>query len=113
MDQSGSLVAADRLRFDFTHHEAVGHEVLAGVEDQVNTWVLADLPVHTASMGFNEARAAGARALFTEKYGDVVRTVGVPDVSMELCGGTHCASTGQIDRIYLWYLAIGTGADAA
>ena len=99
VDQSGSLVAADRLRFDFTHHEAVGHEVLAGVEDQVNTWVLADLPVHTASMGFNEARAAGARALFTEKYGDVVRTVGVPDVSMELCGGTHCASTGQIGSL--------------
>lgn len=99
VDQAGSLVAPDRLRFDFTHHEAVGHDVLSKVEDQVNGWVLADLPVHTALMDFKEAREAGARALFTEKYGDVVRTVKVQDVSMELCGGTHCGSTGQIGSI--------------
>ncbi|MEI6500130.1 MAG: alanine--tRNA ligase, partial [Armatimonadota bacterium] len=96
VDQSGSLVTPDRLRFDFTHQEAVGAEVLAQVEDQVNRWILGDRPVETASMSFTEARESGARALFTEKYGDVVRTVKVEGVSTELCGGTHCASTGQI-----------------
>ncbi|MBU0608703.1 MAG: alanine--tRNA ligase [Armatimonadetes bacterium] len=99
VDQSGSLVAPDRLRFDFTHHEAVGREVLDEIEDQVNAWVVADLPVQVAAMGFQEARDSGARALFTEKYGDVVRTVTVADVSMELCGGTHCSSTGQIGSV--------------
>jgi alanyl-tRNA synthetase len=96
VDQAGSLVAPDRLRFDFTHHEAVGHDILAQVEDQVNRWILANVPVHTATMGFAEARESGARALFTEKYGDVVRTVKVEGVSTELCGGTHCGSTGEI-----------------
>lgn len=96
VDQSGSLVAPDRLRFDFTHHEAVGHELLAQIEDQVNRWILLDVPVETAIMSFTEARESGARALFTEKYGDVVRTVKVEGVSTELCGGTHCGSTGEI-----------------
>ena len=96
VDQSGSLVTPDRLRFDFTHHEAVGHDLLAQVEDQVNRWILLDAPVETAIMSFAEARESGARALFTEKYGDVVRTVKVEGVSTELCGGTHCGSTGEI-----------------
>lgn len=96
VDQAGSLVTPDRLRFDFTHHEAVSRDILNQVEDQVNEWILQDLPVTTAMMGFNEARESGARALFTEKYGDVVRTVQVHNVSTELCGGTHCGSTGQI-----------------
>lgn len=95
-DQSGSLVTPDRLRFDFTHHEAVGHDLLAQIEDQVNRWILLDVPVETAIMSFTEARETGARALFTEKYGDVVRTVKVEGVSTELCGGTHCGSTGEI-----------------
>ncbi|MGE5530521.1 MAG: DHHA1 domain-containing protein, partial [Bacteroidota bacterium] len=96
VDQAGSLVAPERLRFDFTHHEAVTHDILAQVEDQVNRWILANVPVQTATMGFAEARESGARALFTEKYGDVVRTVKVEGVSTELCGGTHCGSTGEI-----------------
>lgn len=99
VDQAGSLVAPDRLRFDFTHHEAVGRDLLDQVEDQVNEWIVADLPVQVMQMEFQKAREAGARALFTEKYGDVVRTVQVGEVSMELCGGTHCGSTGQIGSL--------------
>ncbi|MCE5237247.1 alanine--tRNA ligase [bacterium] len=99
VDQSGSLVAPDRLRFDFTHHESVARDILDRVEDQVNEWVVGDLPVAIATIEFQAARDAGARALFTEKYGDVVRTVKVGDVSMELCGGTHCASTGQVGSL--------------
>jgi len=99
VDQSGSLVAPDRLRFDFSHHESVARDILDRIEDQVNEWVVADLPVQVATMAFQEARDAGARALFTEKYGDVVRTVKVGEVSMELCGGTHCGRTGQIGSV--------------
>lgn len=99
VDQAGSLVAPDRLRFDFTHHEAVSPELLHQVEDQVNAWIVANLPVLTQYMEYEEARQAGARALFTEKYGDVVRTVRVGDVSLELCGGTHCQHTGQIGSL--------------
>jgi alanyl-tRNA synthetase len=99
VDQSGSLVAPDRLRFDFTHHESVARDILDRVEEQANEWIVADLSVQAAQMAFAEARAAGARALFTEKYGDVVRAVKVGEVSMELCGGTHCGSTGQIGSL--------------
>jgi alanyl-tRNA synthetase len=99
VDQAGSLVAPERLRFDFTHHESVSPKTLAAIEDQVNEWIVENLPVSWAEQGFAEAKQAGARALFTEKYGDVVRTVGVQDVSLELCGGTHCRTTGQIGSL--------------
>jgi alanyl-tRNA synthetase len=99
VDQAGSLVAPDRLRFDFTHHESVDRETLAAVEDQANEWIVANLPVAAADMPFADAKQAGARALFTEKYGDVVRTVGVEQVSLELCGGTHCRTTGEIGSL--------------
>lgn len=94
--QSGSLVSPERLRFDFSHHEAVPVEALRQVEDLVNAWIMQDLEVCAREMELEEAREAGAMALFGEKYGDVVRAVGVGDVSLELCGGTHCERTGQI-----------------
>ena len=96
VSQSGSLVAPDRLRFDFSHHEAPSAEVLRQVEDIVNEWILADQEVISCEMPITEAREAGAIALFGEKYGDTVRTVQVPQVSFELCGGTHCERTGEI-----------------
>jgi alanyl-tRNA synthetase len=94
--QQGSLVAPDRLRFDFTHHDAMRAEELAAVEDQVNEWVLADIPVVAEEKPLEQAKAEGAMAIFGEKYGDMVRMVKVEGASAELCGGTHCARTGKI-----------------
>ena len=94
--QQGSLVAPDRLRFDFTHHEAVSAGDLAKAEDLVNEWILADLPVTTETKAREDAIADGAIALFGEKYEDQVRVVKIGSESTELCGGTHCPSTGTI-----------------
>jgi alanyl-tRNA synthetase len=94
--QAGSLVAPDRLRFDFTHHGPVAPERLVEIEAIVNEHIWRALPVTTREMRFAEARAAGAMALFGEKYGDVVRVVSVPEFSMELCGGTHVRNTAEI-----------------
>ncbi|MGE5731172.1 MAG: alanine--tRNA ligase [Gemmatimonas sp.] len=94
--QAGSLVAPDRLRFDFTHHGPVNDSRLAEIEAIVNREIWRSIPVTTREMPFQEARAAGAMALFGEKYGDVVRVVSIPDFSMELCGGTHVRNTAQI-----------------
>ncbi len=94
--QRGSLVAPDRLRFDFAHTAPLTPEERQRVEDRVNAWVWADHPVETSIRRHEEAVAAGAMALFGEKYGDEVRVVRVPGVSMELCGGTHVAHTGEI-----------------
>ncbi|HEU5262437.1 MAG TPA: alanine--tRNA ligase [Gemmatimonadales bacterium] len=94
--QQGSVVAPDRLRFDFAHHGPVGDAKLARIEEEVNRHIWANLPVVTREMKYKEAIAAGAMAFFTEKYGDVVRVVDVPGVSLELCGGTHVPMTGQI-----------------
>ena len=94
--QAGSLVAPDRLRFDFTHHGPVKADRLDDIERRVNEMVWRALPVTYREMPFAEARAAGAMALFGEKYGDVVRVVTVPGFSMELCGGTHVRNTSEI-----------------
>jgi alanyl-tRNA synthetase len=94
--QAGSLVAPDRLRFDFTHHGPVPPEKLAEVEAIVNREIWRGRPVTTTEMPYPDARAKGAMALFGEKYGDVVRVVDVPGFSMELCGGTHVRNTSEI-----------------
>jgi len=93
--QAGSLVTAERLRFDFTQYEPMTSEQIAQVERMVNGWIWQAIPVVTRQMSLKEAREAGAAALFGEKYGDTVRVVSVGDVSMELCGGTHLSNTGQ------------------
>ncbi len=94
--QAGSLVAPDRLRFDFSHFEPVSTEQIAQLERDVNTAIRADIATEIGEMSFDEAIANGALAFFGDKYGDVVRVVSVPGVSMELCGGTHVARTGEI-----------------
>lgn len=94
--QAGSLVAPDRLRFDFTHFEAIGQARLLDIERLVNQYIRSDTPVEVSHMPLAEAKAAGAMALFGEKYADIVRVVKVGDISMELCGGTHVNRTGVI-----------------
>jgi alanyl-tRNA synthetase len=94
--QQGSVVAPERLRFDFAHHGPVDDGTLARVEEEVNRHIWANLPVTTREMKYKQAIAAGAMAFFTEKYGELVRVVDVPGISLELCGGTHVPSTGQI-----------------
>jgi alanyl-tRNA synthetase len=94
--QAGSLVAPDRLRFDFVHHAAVTREQLDRVERIVNEQVYRNTSVDTKERPLQDAMAAGAMALFGEKYGDKVRVVSVPGFSLELCGGTHVRATGDI-----------------
>ena len=96
MKQAGSLVAPDRLRFDFVHFAALTHEQIREIEQIVNEQVLRNTPVQTDVKKTDEAIAAGAMALFGEKYGDRVRVVSVPGFSVELCGGTHVRATGEI-----------------
>jgi alanyl-tRNA synthetase len=101
-EQRGSLVAPDRLRFDFVHLKAVSAEELRAIEEEVNAQILADRPVVARVMSQKEALASGATALFGEKYGDEVRVITVNGdetghfYSRELCGGTHLKRTGQI-----------------
>jgi alanyl-tRNA synthetase len=94
--QAGSLVAPDRLRFDFAHFASLTHEQIAEIERIVNEQIVRNTPVETELKDTQEAIAAGAMALFGEKYGDRVRVVSVPDFSIELCGGTHVRATGDI-----------------
>ncbi|MFQ5459795.1 MAG: alanine--tRNA ligase [Anaerolineae bacterium] len=94
--QRGSLVAPDRLRFDFAHLQALTTDELRAVEAQVNAWIMADTPVSWGRMPLEEAKATGAMMLFGEKYGAEVRVVQVEGSSTELCGGTHLSATGQI-----------------
>ncbi len=99
--QAGSLVAPDRLRFDFTHPEAVRPDQLQAIEELVNVWIVRDVPVAVRYQPLGEALAEGAMALFGEKYGPVVRVVAIGDVSKELCGGTHVSRTGEIGYVLL------------
>jgi len=94
--QMGSLVAPDRLRFDFSHFAAVTPEQLREIEQRVNEQIRADLAVSTFREELEKAKAMGAQALFGEKYEDQVRVVRIGDFSLELCGGTHVRSTGEI-----------------
>lgn len=94
--QSGSLVAPERLRFDFTHYEALSQEQLKRIEELVNKVILEALPVEIEEKSYKQAVEEGAIALFGEKYGDIVRVVKVPSFSEELCGGTHVSNTGNI-----------------
>ena len=94
--QAGSLVAPDRLRFDFVHPSAIAPDQLEEIERLVNDEILRNVAVGTEIKPTEEALASGAMALFGEKYGDTVRVVSIPGFSMELCGGTHCRATGDI-----------------
>ncbi|WP_300282401.1 alanine--tRNA ligase [Peptacetobacter sp.] len=94
-NQAGSLVTADRLRFDFTHFEAVTKEELKEIEEKVNNAIFNSYDVIAETMDINSAKEKGAAALFGEKYGDEVRVVTMGDYSMELCGGAHLANTSQ------------------
>jgi len=94
--QAGSLVAPDRLRFDFTHFAAIEKDVLGRIEALVNQKIRENLKVETKVMGVEEALQTGAMALFGEKYGDNVRVIMMADFSIELCGGTHTGQTGDI-----------------
>jgi alanyl-tRNA synthetase len=94
--QAGSLVAPDRLRFDFTHFGRLADRDIYRLEDIVNERIREDRPVEVVHSALHEALQMGAMALFGEKYGDDVRVVKIGDFSMELCGGTHLRSTGEI-----------------
>ena len=94
--QAGSLVNFDRLRFDFHCPRAVSSEELERIEVLINSWIADAHELQVQEMAIDKAKAAGALAMFGEKYADVVRVVDVPGVSMELCGGTHVANTAEI-----------------
>ena len=96
VEQAGSSVNEDRLRFDFTHFSAMTPEELKKVEDMVNEKIREALPVVVKNMPIEEARKTGAQALFGEKYGDIVRVVNMGDFSVEFCGGTHVSNTSEI-----------------
>jgi len=99
--QAGSAVRLDKLRFDFTHGQALSPEERDGVEELVNERVFENLPVHAFLTPLDEAKRLGATALFGEKYGDIVRVVEVPGFSRELCGGTHVRTTAEIGPFVL------------
>ncbi len=96
VNQAGSYVTKDRLRFDFTNFKGLTKKELDLVEQNVNEWILDNIDVTVDNLNYKEAIKRGATALFNEKYGDEVRMVGIGDISLELCGGTHVMKTGDI-----------------
>ncbi|MGF7185382.1 alanyl-tRNA synthetase [Desulfitispora alkaliphila] len=96
VNQAGSLVTPDRLRFDFTHFTALTEAELKEIEDKVNEVVFSNISVTAQETSFDEAKQMGATALFGEKYGDTVRVVKIGDYSLELCGGTHLEGTSEV-----------------
>jgi len=107
--QAGSLVAPDHLRFDFTHNQALTDEQILAVEEEVNRRILEDHPLDIKQKPLQEAIDEGARALFGEKYSDVVRTIKMGDFSYELCGGTHCSRSSEVGL----FLITSEGSTAA
>ena len=101
VEQAGSSVSADSLRFDFTHFEGISKMDLQKIEEIVNEKINDFLPVKTEIMSIEDAMSTGATALFGEKYGDMVRVVSVDHYSTELCGGTHIANSGQIGAFHI------------
>jgi len=99
--QAGSLVEANRLRFDFTHPKALTKEELESIEEMVNRVIAKSIPGEVKEMSIDEAKKMGAMALFGEKYGDVVRVVKFGDFSVELCGGTHVNNTAEVNSFYI------------
>lgn len=96
VEQAGSYVSAERLRFDFTHFAALTEQELKEVENIVNQKIFESLPVFISEKSIEDARKMGAMALFGEKYGDIVRVVKMGDFSIELCGGAHLSNTAQV-----------------
>ncbi len=108
--QAGSLVAPDRLRFDFTHLAPITHEQLVAIEEEVNARIRDDLELTTLVTDLDKALSSGALAFFGEKYGAVVRVVAIDEYSRELCGGTHVQRTGQIGTFVITYEgSVGSG----
>jgi alanyl-tRNA synthetase len=99
VEQSGSLVTEDKLRFDFSHFKALTEEEIHQIERLMNEKILAGLPIKVEQMSLEEAKERGATALFEEKYGNAVRVVSMGNYSMELCGGTHIKNTSQIGLV--------------
>src|SRR5581483_3668475 len=109
--QAGSAVRPDKLRFDFTHPQALTADERTEIERRANEKIFANLPVRIFETPIDEARRLGAQMLFTEKYGDVVRVVDIDGWSIELCGGTHVRSTGEIGPFaILSEGSVGSGA---
>ena len=101
VEQRGSLVSIDKLRFDFCYSDTIDDEQLARIQQLVNDKILLNENVSTQSMSLTAAKALGAMALFSEKYADVVRVVNIGDYSIELCGGTHVRQTGEIGQLVI------------
>lgn len=97
VEQAGSLVTPDRLRFDFTHFQPMTEEEIEKVEAIVNEQIAKSIDVETKVLAIEDAKKTGAKALFNEKYGDTVRVVCMGDFSKEFCGGTHVSNTGLIN----------------
>jgi len=99
VEQAGSLVDNQKLRFDFTHFQALTEDELRAVEERVNQKIFESLPVEKQVMKIDEARTLGAMALFGEKYGETVRVIRIGDFSIELCGGTHLDNSSQASML--------------